>query len=481
MFRFRSLRWRLTGWYVLLLAGVLLLFSAGIYIAVERLLLDNFDDVLRQQAELTAQTVDLTTGSLAPGPAVRLVGHGDDEHFLRLYGRDGTLLFDDQGGGELPVLAPAVTNALNGHEQFTQMRRRKEMLRVATFPISRGAQIVGVLQLGVSLEDIGDTMHILLKVLLVLAPLILLLVSGGGLFLANRALSPIDRITRTARRISAENLRGRINLRGPDDEVGRLAQTFDAMLARLEAAFAQQRQFTADAAHELRTPLTAIMGQIEVALDRPRESESYRATLTAVREQAQRLARLVGDLLFLARTDGHLAPMVRESIALDALLPAVVAQVAPLAEARDQTVELAPVPACVVWANEDQLIRLVLNLLDNAIRYTPASGRITLQCAATNGETVISVRDTGPGIAAEHLPRLFDRFFRIDPGRNRMQGGSGLGLAIAQNIAQAHGGRIRVESAVGQGSTFTVVVPSADQVDEEQLRGARWPGEIHPA
>ncbi len=178
-------------------------------------------------------------------------------------------------------------------------------MRIATFPIVHDDQIIGALQVGVSLEDIEDTLRSLRRVLLLLFPVMLVLASGGGYFLANRALAPIDRITRTAQRIGAENLGGRIDLQGPDDEVGRLARTFDAMLARLEAAFARQRQFTADASHELRTPLTAIIGQIDVALERPREAASYCATLATVREQAARLARLSEDLLLLARADAQ--------------------------------------------------------------------------------------------------------------------------------------------------------------------------------
>jgi heavy metal sensor kinase len=462
---FRSLRWRLTGWYMLILAGVLLLFSAGIYVAVYRLLLGNFDDVLRQQARLIAQMVDLTDSDVTLDSSLTLPGRHDNEHFTRLYRSDGTLSFADNRDRTLPLLVNEVHDALAGANEFTQFQGPKGDMRVGTFPISRAGRIVGVLQLGVSLEDVGDTMHILLKVLLVLGPLVLLLASGSGLFLADRALGPIDRITRMAQRISAENLSGRIQLQGPADEVGRLARTFDAMLSRLEAAFARQRQFTADASHELRTPLTAIIGQIDVALEQPRSEASYRATLASVREQAQRLTRLAGDMLLLARADAPAARLAIEEFDVGAVLPAIVAQVEPLAAARGQTVVLDSLPSLLLCGNEDQIIRLVLNLLDNALRYTPPGGRIAVSGACDERGITISVNDSGPGIAPEHLPRLFDRFFRIDRGRNRSQGGSGLGLAIAQSIAQAHGGRIDVDSLLGQGSTFTVVLPQATHAE----------------
>src|SRR5262245_474999 len=233
-----SLRWRLVGWYMLLLSGVLLLFSAGIYVAVRKLLVDNFDDVLSQQAAVIAETIDMRVGRLAVTDDVWLGGLRDSEHFTRIYHADGSLLLDNNSAEEeAPKLPDAVNLALQGQRNVTQVNMTEGPMRIATFPIVYNGQIAGVLQVGVSLEDIEETLRKLLKVLLVLASTLLLLASGGGLFLANRALAPIDRITRTAQHISAENLSGRIGLQGLEDEVGRLAHMFDAMLERLEAAF----------------------------------------------------------------------------------------------------------------------------------------------------------------------------------------------------------------------------------------------------
>ena len=486
---FSSLRWRLTGWYVLLLTGVLLLFSAGTYITVYKLLLDNFDDLLASQANLIVQTVDFSDRNLTLQNDSLHAGRRNDEHLTRIYRSDRTLIYDDNPKEQGPELTEAVRRALDGDKQIIQIRGREGQMRVLSLPITHDGQIIGALQVGVALEDLRDTMRTLLKVLLLLAPAMLLVASGGGLFLANRALTPIDRLTRTAQRISAEDLSQRLNMHGADDEVGRLAHTFDAMLARLQSAFEQQRRFTADASHELRTPLTAIIGQIDVAIERPRDAESYRATLATVREQARRLARLANDLLFLARADTQPAPVANELIDLGNLLPAIVAQVEPLADDRQQQIALDQPPELFVRGNEDDLIRLFLNLLDNAIRYTPPGGRITIAAAVKNQEraseeararggesssparalarsptpasVVVSIHDTGPGVAPEHLQHVFDRFFRADRGRNRAQGGSGLGLAIAQSIANAHGGRLEVISAIGQGSTFTTILPCA--------------------
>ncbi len=458
----QSLRWRLTGWYVLLLAGVLLLFSISVYVAVQRLMIENFDVMVRHQADLIAEAIDVDHGEPRLEREVLLPALRDRVYFTRLYRADQTLSFDHNAlGGPVSELPNAVTTALRGQPHLGQVQLPTTTLRVATVPIIDDGRIAGALQIGMTPSDIEDAMHTLLRVLLVLAPATVLIASAGGLFLANRALAPIDHITRTAQRISAEHLGRRIGVQGPDDEVGRLARTFDSMLERLEAAFVRQQQFTADASHELRTPLTAIIGQIDVALGWPGSVESFRATLRTVREQTERLARLTNDLLLLARVDGHLVTLPPEPIDLGDILPALAMQVEPLAQAHGVMLMLPTFPPLIVLGNEDHLVRLFMNLLDNAIRYTPSGGQITLDATREPGQVGIRVCDTGPGIAPQHLPLLFDRFYRVDRGRNRAQGGSGLGLAIAQSIAQAHGGRISVESSVGAGSTFTVWLPAA--------------------
>jgi heavy metal sensor kinase len=459
----RSIRWRLTAWYVALLCGLLLVFSAGTYVAVNRLLLGNLDDLLDGQAKLVVETINLKDRQLRIQNDALRIGRSGDDHVTRLYRADGTLLFDSNPKIERADLEGDLRVALDGRQRYSLIPTAEGGLRLLSLPIRDGGQVVGALQVGLALEDINDTMRALLKVMLVLAPAMLLLATGGGLFLANRALAPIDKITRAAQQIGADNFSRRLDLRGPDDEIGRLARTFDAMISRLQAAFEQQRRFSADASHELRTPLTAMIGQIDVALDRPRDADSYRATLAAVREQAQRLARLASDLLLLARADAGPPAAMRERIDLAQLLPAVVAQVEPLAQARGQALRLDAPGQAQVCGDEDALIRLCLNLVDNAIRYTPAGGQIDITCSRRDRQIVLSIADNGPGIAPEHLPQLFERFFRADRGRSSAQGGSGLGLAIAQSIVLAHGGRLEVSSALGQGSVFSAILPAAPE------------------
>lgn len=334
-------------------------------------------------------------------------------------------------------------------------------MRARTTPIVRDGAIVGALEAGMADDDVKDTLQSLLIIIAVAYPLALGVASLGGAFLAGRALGPIDSITQAARRISAEDLSQRLNLSLPDDEIGRLAQTFDEMIARLEEGFRRQRQFTADASHELRTPLTAIKGQVEVALGNERDAQTYREVLQVVNEETDRLIRLTGSLLTLARADAGGLPLSRERLELGELAAAVMEQVSPVAEAKGVRLEDGGDPGLEVVADEDLLIQLLLNLLDNAVKYTEASGSIVVRWRAVNGVVEISVRDTGAGIAPEHLPHVFDRFYRADPARSRAEGGVGLGLSICRWIADAHGGTIQVESAPGRGSTFTVRLPQA--------------------
>ena len=287
-------------------------------------------------------------------------------------------------------------------------------------------------------------------------PITLVLATFGGVFFARHALSPVDNVTRLARRISAEDLGQRLDLQLPDDEVGRLARTFDEMIARLDEAFRRQREFTADASHELRTPLTIIKGQIDVSLQREREPEVYRQVLSTVNEEVDRLIRLAGSLLTLTRADAGQIPLTLKPVSVSDLVAGTLEQVRPLASQREIELQLLADTDVTIRADEDLLLQLLLNLLDNAIKYTPAGGQVTAGWSLDGDQVALWVRDTGPGIPEEHLSHLFDRFYRVDKSRSRAEGGVGLGLAISRWIAEAHAGSLSVESEQGAGSTFTV-------------------------
>jgi heavy metal sensor kinase len=306
---------------------------------------------------------------------------------------------------------------------------------------------------------VDATLRQLALLLAVAVPFTLLVASVGGLFLAGRALDPIDRITRAAAAISADDLSRRLNFRGSRDEIGRLASTFDRMLDRLDRAFRRQRQFTADASHELRTPLTMLASQIDVALERKRTPAEYEELLRSLREDAARMTQLVSELLTLARADAGQQLLTKENLDLSDLVGSVVPAMQPLAAQRglQLTEDIQAHPS--VSGDQTRLTQLLINLVDNALRYTPEGGTVKVSVGRDQEWAVLRVHDTGVGIAAEHLPHLFERFYRADPARARADGGSGLGLAIAQWVSQAHGGQISVDSELGRGSTFSVRLP----------------------
>jgi heavy metal sensor kinase len=263
----------------------------------------------------------------------------------------------------------------------------------------------------------------------------------------------------TARRISAEDLSQRLHGANVDDELGRLASVLNEMLDRLERSFTMVRQFSADAAHELRTPLTILKGEIEVALRGTPSPEEYRRILSSCLEEVDRLTALVEDLLLLARADAGGVPL-GDTVNLTGVIADATAALHPLAERARVTLRVNPAAPATVRGNDAMLFRALFNLTENAIKYCSDGGEVTTELTQHNGHVLITVRDTGPGIAAADLARVFDRFYRGDPARTR--GGAGLGLALTKSIVELHGGRISVESEPGTGSAFRITLPSAD-------------------
>jgi len=456
----RSIRLRLTLWYVLLLALILAGFSAGIYLTLRHNLYANLDDSLATRANDLLPLVSYEDAGPTLSQNVSANSPDLGEQFVRVYDSSGRLTFDSSGeAGTVPLDAEGVRRALAGGTTTQGITGAGEPFRVRIVPIEQNGRVAGALEVGRAADDLSDTLRSLLLILGIAYPVTLAVAGVGGLFLAGRALSPVDKLTRLARRISAEDLSQRLNLHLPDDELGRLARTFDEMITRLEDAFQRQRQFTADSSHELRTPLTAIKGQVEVALTRPREPAAYRDVLQAVNEEVDRLIRLVGSLLTLARADAGQIPITSEAVNLPDVVTAAVEQVRPAAAQRNVDLEVAPGPPVMLQGDEDLLLQLLLNLLDNAIKYTPSGGRVTAGWGTTSAQVELWVRDTGAGLAPEHVPHIFDRFYRVDKARSRAEGGAGLGLSICRWIAEAHGGAMSVESAPGQGSTFTLRLP----------------------
>jgi heavy metal sensor kinase len=290
-------------------------------------------------------------------------------------------------------------------------------------------------------------------------PLGLLLAGGGGWLFARRALAPVDRMTEAARRISAAHLAERLEETGAGDELDRLAKTLNAMLERLDDAFRQIRQFSADASHELQTPVTILQGELEVALRTPRSPEAYQRHLQSALEEVERIATLVDALLLLARADAGVLRMDRQPVDLPQLVAEVLEQTQILAAARRVTCACGPLEPATIQGDYARLRRLLLNLVDNGIKYTPPGGRVTLSLQHRGAWVLLQVSDTGPGLSEAERQRIFQRFYRTDAARTQGQRGAGLGLCIAQSIAEAHGGCIDIDSTPGHGSTFTVHLP----------------------
>ena len=456
-----GVRLRLTLWYTAILLGILVVISGLSYSLLRWSLVQDLDTSLRAVAQVIRDTGwSGPEGTGAEALLRDLLGPEFHDKFFQLMdpeGRPGA--HSAELRDRLPLSPRARQRAAAGGETYETVRlARGARVRLLTMPVDRGGHLVRLIQVGMPLDRAERALGRYLETLLVLVPLGLGLAAAGGAVIARRALKPVDEMSRTARRITGEELGRRIRGRGTGDELDHLAGTLNAMLARLEDAFAQVRRFAADAAHELRTPLTALKGGIEVALRAERTPEEYRRVLVSSLEEVERLVRLAEDLLLLSRFSAG-APPARERVELAPLLRDLREVGERLALPRGVSVRLdAPAPLAV-QGDPAALRRAVLNLVENAVKYTPRGGRVEVSLAAVDGSAAIAVRDTGVGMDPAEAARVFEPFVRLDAARARDTGGAGLGLAIVRSIVLAHDGTLAVESAPGAGSTFTIRLP----------------------
>ena len=464
--RIRGIRGRVTLWYLGVLMAALAAFGVVVYLGLGRSLRAEVDQTLES---LASQVVDVSGRGqveldLEELPAGYIVTLNEPNGDVLGAGPHGTT--------PLPWDASLRDLAADGRGTWRSVILNDQRWRVHTQPVLVRDSVVAVVQIARSEESVDDALDQLRLVLLALAPVALIVAGAVGWFLAGRALEPIDRITRTAAAITAEDLARRLPgaVAKAPDEVGRLAATFNGMLERLDSAFRRQRQFTADASHELRTPLTLLRTQLDVTLARPRTVDEYEPALRAMRDDVMRLQRLVTALLMLARADAGQEQLERDWVDLSDLAQQVVEQTQELTHAGVELVTEIQ-PGVAVYGDEARLARLLVNLVENAVAHTPSGGSVTVTTATVAGasEVVLSVRDTGVGIAAEHLLHVFERFYRVDAARSSA-GGAGLGLAISKAIAEEHGGRIDVASQPGAGSTFTVTLPAAPRRPASPIR-----------
>ena len=459
-----SIRARLTLWYTGVVVAILLLVSVAAYTLLRWHLYNDLDASLFTVAGVLREAPPVDPAAPLPPDLEPLV-----REFLGSEFADALMqLLDPEGRLRSRALRPALplsrearVNALRGAPTLETIELTSgEQARLLTMPVVRGGRIVDLVQVAMPLRRTHQTLLRYVETLLVLVPLGVVLSAVGGWLLARRALRPVDRMSQGALRISAEDLSRRLERRGTQDEIDRLADTLNAMLARLQAAFAEMQRFTADAAHELRTPLTALRGGIEVALRAERSPDEYRRVLASSIEEVDQLIRLAEDLLLLSRSTVGLSaarqPVDLEPLCLEALELGV-----RLAKGKGVNVSMGATAPVVVQGDAGALRRALLNLVDNAGKYTPAGGSVVISLERAGQSVALVVEDSGIGIDPADARRIFEPFVRLDAGRSRDTGGSGLGLAIARSIVLAHGGTLEVQSRPDGGSRFTIALPVA--------------------
>ena len=440
------MRWsigaRLTLWYSLVLLAGLALFGAGIWVVVTHSLMATIDETLAAQVKGVTTVLQ---SEYEPGRPEHL------REELSEYAEatpEGNLIEVRDPQGEVVIGSRVATSAAGS----SRYRTFSSMVTVQ----GRNFRVV----VATPLAGAVATLRRVRLLLLWAAPAVLLIASLGGYWISRRALAPVDAITRAARTIGIENLSQRLEVPAAGDELARLSETWNGMLERLEAAVRRLSQFTADASHELRTPIALIRATAELTLRRERSSETYRQALRHIIDDSDRTARLIEDLLLLARADAGLPALLLDRVELTPLVRDVCEQGQILARERQLAISTeAPEQPVYVDANDPALRRLLLLLVDNAVKYTPAGGHITVSVALDSSGPTVTVRDTGIGIPDAALPHVFERFYRVDESRSREAGGAGLGLSIAQWIAQRHHASLEAESVEGRGSAFRVRFP----------------------
>ncbi|MBI5840209.1 MAG: HAMP domain-containing protein [Chloroflexi bacterium] len=451
-----SIRFRLLMWFAVILTAVMLAFSAFIYFSQARDIRGDALSRLTRKADTIADDIQL--GKI---PKATLQ---ENDIFL-LFDSKGKLLYD-QGTSNEHELEELLSKARevvedDDHDHINHdnswvkdLDDEKHYMFIAANTTEETMMILG------SPFDPYDLNGRLLFTLFLGSGFTLAVALGGGWWLADRAMRPVKTITQTARAIGETDLSRRLNLK-TKDELGELANTFDAMLARLQAAFNRQRQFIADASHELRTPLTIVNLETSRALASKRTSQEYQRAMNVIQSENAFMTHLVNDLLILARIDSGQSAIQKEPLDLSDIALDAVERLSALAEKNNVTLETGELPEVTLNGDRQLLLQMVSNLIENGIKYTVGNERrVKVETGAGVDSVWVRVSDNGAGIPSEHLPRLFDRFYQADKARTHdaedVSSGSGLGLSIVQSIAHIHGGEVHVQSAPGEGTTFEV-------------------------
>ncbi|MCU1385304.1 MAG: hypothetical protein JWL71_4001 [Acidobacteria bacterium] len=451
-----SIRVRMTAWYAVVLTLMLVVYAAATFIAVRQEFQESVDEQLHDDFESAE-------GLLAPTPDGRIVWTGDRHHDpdndedrgSDVWSSSGDQIGRSGASGALPPVALATAGAQAHYDSIVAAGRRWRTLTGTTLVGGRSV----VLRVSRSEERLREQLSEVLKVLALGLPLVIVLAGLGGYVLARRALAPIDHLAIEARRVTAERLHERVSVPNQHDEIGRLAAVINDTFARLESSFDKLRRFTADASHELRTPLAVIRGIGEAGLVETRTPAEYKEAIGSMLEEIDRLTTLVDTLLRLSHGDAGSVHLSREPLDLGQLARDVAASLGVLAEERGQRISIEGAEGLSVRADRLVLREAITNVIDNAIKYSPMGASIAVSILADGNQAVVEVTDQGPGVAAEHRERIFDRFFRVDTARSRDAGGTGLGLAIAKWAVEINGGSIRVDAGATSGSVFRISLP----------------------
>jgi len=461
---FDSVRTRLTVWYAAVLALSLIAFAVIVYYAAANIFYSRQDELLRSTAQTVAsayvQELEEEQSTEKANDVV-LAQMVFPNRYVEVADADGRVVaWSSNLAGHQLTVPPAVLSEARQDGAFVVLNQ----LRVAVVPLSvdRSKQI-GFAIVAEPLSVVDEGLRRLRRDFLFGVPLILVLASIGGYFLARKSLSPIALMNQQTQLITAKNLSARLDVAHPRDEVGRLATTINELLARLDAVFQEQKRFITDASHELRTPLAVLRGETEVALQQERATAEYKESLALIKDEAERLSRIVENLFMLARQPVDTPSMVNEPVRLDELVADCVRAAHVLAMQKGLRLKIeGALPPVTVSGHDEMLKRMLLNLLDNSVKYTASGGEISVALRSQNGDARIVVTDTGIGIEESDQRRIFDRFYRVDKARSRALGGAGLGLSIARWIVEGHGGSLSVESVPGRGSAFTADLPLRD-------------------
>jgi heavy metal sensor kinase len=483
--RSHSVRVRLTLWYVVTMVAVLAVYAAAVLAFIDRSASQALDQQLRRDFQWISAAIYYTPeGALTSNEPEEIVPE-EGLPWVQVWHADGrSLLFRNaealrtpipqsqslaaQADGQI-VPVPTETAPMRVLSRRGGICRSVERMVVAGLCVAPEGDepplspIPVVIQVARSETPLRQERSELMLMLALGLPVAVALAGIGAYTLARRALSPIERMTDRARTITAERLSDRLPVHNPEDEMGRLATVFNETLGRLEASFDQMRRFTADVSHEVRTPLTAIRSVGEVGLREHRDEAQYRAIIGSMLEEVDRLASLVDRLLTLSRAETGQAKLTLEDVDLRDLADNVTAHLGVLAEEKGQSIAIERTGAAVAHADRLCLRQALINLVDNAIKFTPRDGRIGIRMSETANDAVIDVIDTGRGIDAESRERIFDRFYRIGDGTAETRG-VGLGLSIAKGAVEATGGRLTLEVSGPSGSTFRITVPRAPSV-----------------